>query len=102
MRISYWSSDVCSSDLRFRAVDLQLLHARAVHELQRQHSHEHEVCAMDALEIADDHGLAAEQLRALGRPVARRTLAVLVTAEHHRRHVEKGRAPDMERGSSDG
>jgi hypothetical protein len=36
---------------------------------------------VDALEAARDHGLHAQQLRALGRPVARRAGAVLLAAE---------------------
>ena len=42
---------------------------------------------MDALEAARDHGLDAEQERALGRPVARRPRAVLLAAEDHRGHA---------------
>jgi hypothetical protein len=39
-------------------------------ELQRQHAHADQVAAVDALEAARDHRLDAEQLRALGGPVA--------------------------------
>ena len=37
--------------------------------------------------LARDHGLDAQQLRALGRPVARRAGAVLFAAEDHGRHA---------------
>jgi hypothetical protein len=56
-------------------------------ELQRQHAHADQVGAVDALEAARDHRLHAEQLRALGRPVARRSGAVLLAAEHHGRRA---------------
>src|SRR3546814_20828181 len=56
----------------------------AVHptdELQREHPHTDEVRAVDAREALDDHGLYAEQTRALGCPVARRAGAVLFAAQ---------------------
>ena len=53
-------------------------------ELQRQHAHAHEVGAVDALEAAGDHGLHAQQLRTLGRPVARGAGPVLLTAHDDR------------------
>src|SRR3546814_7114962 len=42
--------------------------AGALHELQRQHAHAHQVRAVDALEGLDDDRLHAEQTRALGGP----------------------------------
>src|ERR1700761_971109 len=42
-----------------------------VDELQRQHAHADEVRTVDALEGLGDHGADAQQLGALGRPVAR-------------------------------
>ena len=39
-------------------------------ELQRQHAHADQVAAVDALEALGDHGLDAQQQRALGGPVA--------------------------------
>src|SRR3546814_9949510 len=108
MRISDWSSDVCSSDLRrqqhhvglerllaavglrrgdrgglrravlqaddvegLRAVEAERLRVLAVLELQREHAHADQVGAVDALEALGDHGLDAQQDRALGRPGAR-------------------------------
>ncbi|MBC7657200.1 MAG: aconitate hydratase AcnA, partial [Frankiaceae bacterium] len=56
-------------------------------ELQRQHAHADQVGAVDALERAGDDRLHAQQLGALGRPVARRAGAVLFAAEHHRRYA---------------
>ena len=56
---------------RFVAHELQCLRAVIADELQRQHPHTDQVAAMNTLEAARDHRLDAEQLRALGRPVAR-------------------------------
>ena len=42
---------------------------------------------MDALEALGEHRLDAEQLRALGGPVARRARAVLLAREHDERHA---------------
>ncbi len=39
-------------------------------ELERKHTHAHEVRAMDSLEALRDDSLHAEELRALGSPVA--------------------------------
>ena len=61
----------------FLAGDAQRLHAVVALELQRQHAHADQVAAVDALEAAGDHGLHAQQLGALGGPVARRAGAVL-------------------------
>ncbi len=48
---------------------------------QRQHAHADEVGAVDALEALRDDGLHAEQLRALGGPVARAAGAVFLAGE---------------------
>ena len=53
-----------------------------VGELQRQHAHADQVRAVDALEALRDHRPHAEQLRALGGPVARGARAVLPAREH--------------------
>src|SRR5579862_9013425 len=53
------------------ALELQALAVHALLELQRQHRHADEIGAMNALEAFDDHGAHAQELRALGRPVAR-------------------------------
>ena len=42
---------------------------------------------MDALEGLGDHGTDAEQLGALGGPVARGAGAVFAPGEHHQRHA---------------
>ena len=54
-------------------------------ELQRDDAHADQVRAVDALERLDDDGLDAEQAGALGGPVARRTGAVLLAAQHDQR-----------------
>jgi hypothetical protein len=41
---------------------------------------------MDALETLGDDGLDAQQIGALGRPVARRAGAVFLAGDHHQRH----------------
>ena len=53
---------------RFVSHELQRLRAVIADELQRQHPHADQVAAMNTLEAARNHGLNAEQLRALGRP----------------------------------
>jgi hypothetical protein len=65
-------------------VSLRVCHDVARLELQRQHAHAHQVAAVDALEAARHHGLDAQQLRALGGPVARRAGAVFLAGEDHR------------------
>src|SRR5690606_20715728 len=50
-------------------------------ELEGQHAHADQVRAVDAFEAAGDDRLGAEQLGALGGPVARRARAVLLAAE---------------------
>mmetsp|Transcript_26275 Transcript_26275/g.62209 ORF Transcript_26275/g.62209 Transcript_26275/m.62209 type:complete len:395 (+) Transcript_26275:4406-5590(+) len=52
-------------------------------ELQRQHAHADQVAAVDALEALGHDGLDAQQLRALGGPVAARPGAVLLAGEDH-------------------
>jgi hypothetical protein len=88
------------------ADDVELLAARepqrldvlAVRELEREDAHHQEIRAVDALERLRDHGLDAEQVRPLRRPVARRAGAVLLAGEHDRRHalglVARGRVED--------
>src|SRR5471030_1551504 len=71
----------------FLAGDAQRFDAVVADELQRQHAHADQVGAVDAFERAHDHGLHAQQLGALGGPVARRAGAVLFAAEHHRRRA---------------
>src|SRR5690606_4718026 len=56
----------------------------AVEELQRQHAHAHEVRPVDALVAPGDDRLDAQQVRALGGPVAARAHAVVVTGQHDR------------------
>ena len=56
-------------------------------EGERHDAHADEVGAMDALERLRDHGLDAEQVGALGRPVARRAVAVFDAGEHDERHA---------------
>jgi hypothetical protein len=54
-------------------------------DLQRQDAHADEVRAVDALERVGDDRPDAEEVRALGRPVARRARAVLLAAQHDER-----------------
>jgi hypothetical protein len=56
-------------------------------ELQRQHAHADEVRAVDALEALDDHRAHAEQVGALGRPVAARAGAVFLAGDDHQRRA---------------
>ena len=72
----------------------------AVGELQRQHAHADEVGAVDALEGLGDHRAHAEQVRALGRPVARRARAVLLAAEDDERRALLGVAASRRRRST--
>src|ERR1700721_939955 len=51
-----------------------------------QYAHADEIGAMDALEALRDHRAHAEQLRALGRPVARGARAVFAAREHDERN----------------
>jgi hypothetical protein len=53
------------------ALQAQRLPGVAPLELQGQNAHADQVAAVDALEALGDHGLDAQQLRTLGRPVAR-------------------------------
>src|SRR5882672_8898877 len=54
----------------------------AVGELQRQHAHPDQVAAMDPLEALRDYRPHAEQLRALGGPIARASRAILLARDH--------------------
>src|SRR5699024_8722023 len=64
-----------------RAVQAQRLGVLALGELQGQHAHADEVRAVDALEALGDDDLDAEELGALGRPVAGGPGAVLLAGE---------------------
>src|SRR5690606_27013473 len=65
------------------AVEPELVGAFAVAEAQRQHAHADQVATVDPLEALGDHRLDAQQECPFGRPVAARSGAVLVAAEHH-------------------
>ncbi|MBG9885618.1 hypothetical protein ABE10_03255, partial [Bacillus toyonensis] len=67
------------------AVEAQRLPGLADGELQRHDAHADEVRAVDAFEALGDDRLHPEEVRALGRPVARRAGAVLLAAEDHQR-----------------
>ena len=67
------------------AVQLQALGAGAVLELQRQHAHAHQVGAVDALETLSHNDFHAEQVGALGGPIAAGTGAVLLARDHDER-----------------
>ena len=54
-------------------------------ELERQDAHADEVRAVDALVALGDHGADAQELRPLGRPVARRARAVLLARQDDQR-----------------
>src|SRR3546814_19944501 len=84
MRISDWTSDVCSSDLLVARQAERVL-VLAVLELERQHAHADQVRTVDALEALDDDGADAEQVRALRRPVARRSGAIFLAADDDQR-----------------
>src|SRR4051794_8023448 len=76
-----------------QAGDGDLLLAREVDvlvALQREHAHADEVRAVNALEALGDHGADAEQVGALGRPVARRARPVLLAPEHDERRALLG------------
>src|ERR1700674_5495078 len=66
---------------------LKRLAILSLSEFQRQHAHPDQVAAMDSLEALGDRGAHAEQQRTLGRPIARRTGAVLLTRDHDQRHA---------------
>src|SRR5208282_4049798 len=55
-------------------------------ELQREYAHPEQVAPMNSLEAFRDHRADTEQLRALGRPVARRARTILLAREHDQRH----------------
>ena len=69
----------------FFASQFQRLGALSREELQRQDAHADQVGAMNALVALRNHGLHAQQPRALGRPVARGTRAVFLAGENHQR-----------------
>ena len=56
--------------VRLGAVQAQRVCILAVKEVQRQHAHADQVGPVDAFEAAADHRLDAQQLRALGGPIA--------------------------------
>ena len=56
-------------------------------ELQRKHAHPHQVTAVDALEALGDDRPHAEELRPLGRPVARAPGAVLRAGQDEERRL---------------
>ncbi len=71
-------------------------------ELERQHPHADEVRAVDALVALGQHRAHAEQQRALRRPVARRTRAVLLARDHDERNTFIARTAPTPRRSSCG
>ena len=56
-------------------------------EHEGRNAHADQVRAVDALEALGDHGAHAEQVRALGRPVARRAGAVFLAGENDERNA---------------
>src|SRR6266481_3690521 len=56
-------------------------------EFQRQHPHANQIAAVDTLVALGNYRARAEQPRALGRPVARRSRAVLFTRNYDQRHA---------------
>ncbi len=66
------------------AIEPQALRAIAALELQWQHAHAHQVRAVNALVALGHHNLYAQQLRAFGGPVARRSGAVFLATNHDR------------------
>src|SRR5699024_6519238 len=69
------------------AVQAQAFGVFAVNEGQRQHAHADQVGAVDALVAFGNHGLDAEQARALGRPVARGAGAVFLAGNDNQRRA---------------
>src|SRR5690606_31055695 len=69
------------------AVQAERIAALALHELQRDDAHHDQIAAVDALEALGDDRLDAKQRRALGRPVARATGAVLVAGQDDQRRA---------------
>src|SRR4051794_6461231 len=72
------------------AREAERLRGLALGELQRQHAHAHEVRAVDALEGLRDHGPHAQQVGALGGPVAGGARAVLLARQHDERRALVG------------
>ena len=73
------------------AGEAERLDRLAVGELQRQHAHADEVGAVDALVGLREDEADAEQVRALGGPVARGARPVLLAGQHAQRHALLGR-----------
>src|SRR5690606_35037092 len=71
------------------SVEAERLPALPLGELQGDDTHPDEVRAVDALEALGDDRLDAEQRGALGRPVTRRSRAVLLAAEHDERDARR-------------
>ena len=69
------------------AIQLERLSGGAVLKLQGQHAHADEIGAVNALKTLRDDDFDAEQVRALGRPVARRTRAVFLAREDDQRRA---------------
>src|SRR5256885_1704107 len=70
---------------RFGAVEAERVRVRPLFELQRKHAHANEVRAMDALETLRDHRAHAEELGALGGPIAGGAGAVLLAGDNYER-----------------
>ena len=56
-------------------------------KLQRQHAHADQVRPVNALEAFGDHGAHAQQQRAFGRPIARRSRAVFFARDDQQRRA---------------
>ena len=82
-------------DLAFHPDQIECLFARNAQalcavrsdELAGEHAHADQIGSVDTLETARDDHFDAEQLGTLGRPVAARSGAVFLAAEHHRRNA---------------
>ena len=73
----------------YALVDLQTQHLPRIawQKLEWQRAHAHQIAAVNALKASRHHGPHAQQARALGRPVARRTGAVFLARKDHRGHL---------------
>ena len=69
------------------AGQLQRCRALTLHELQRQNAHPDQVRPVNALETLRDHRAHAQQLHALGRPVARRPGTVFLARDDQERNA---------------
>src|SRR3546814_7642734 len=85
MRISDWSSDVCSSDLHLVALQAKAHPVRAFLEDEGNDAHADQVGTVDTLEGFRDHGLDAEKIGTLRSPVARGAIAVFDAGEDDER-----------------